>query len=66
MPKVVSRNAFGPILIYFGSKRLNPFKGTSRETPSLLSNELFDFDVFDNLSVLFKLPAENVQADESQ
>lgn len=62
----MSRNAFGPMLIYFGSKRLKPSEGISRDTASLLSNELFDFDVFDDLSVFFKLPAENVQADESQ
>lgn len=69
-----SRNCFGPIDTYFGSKRLNPFNGISRESVSQLFSELFElFDfalvrVLNFFSVLFvALPAlPNVQADESQ
>lgn len=66
-----SRNAFGPMLTYLGSKRLKPFNGISRESGSL-SMELVDALVFALVSVLnflsflyCALPAVE-QADESQ
>lgn len=68
---VDSRIAFGPMLTYFGSKRLNPFSDTSRESGSI-SIELVDtldfalVSVLNFLSFLFcALPAVE-QADESQ
>lgn len=71
---VDSRNAFGPMLTYFGSKRLKPFNGTSRESaesihPSSELFELFTFalvNVLNFLSVLFVALPAKVQADESQ
>lgn len=67
-----SRNAFGPILIYFGSKRLKPLSGISRESLSQRSTELVELidlilvNVLQLLSdFVIELPA-CVQADDSQ
>lgn len=71
---VDSRNAFGPMLTYFGSKRLKPFNEISRESAasthrSIELFELFAFalvNVLNFLSVLFVALPAKVQADESQ
>lgn len=67
-----SRNAFGPILIYLGSKRLKPLRGISRESVSQRSIELFELFVFNFGNVphflndlVDALPAD-VQAVDSQ
>lgn len=65
-----SRICFGPMLMYFGSKRLKPFIATSRDSFSVSSIELFEFNFFDNVFVfdsnLFELPADALQAGDSQ
>lgn len=67
---VESRNAFGPMLMYLGSKRLKPFSVTSRDSGSVWSMELvelsFFVNVFVDVSNLFELPAGRVQAGDSQ
>lgn len=68
--KVDSRNAFGPMLMYFGSNRLKPFRGISRESGSSIEwvevLDLFLGNVPHFLSGLLRVLPANVQADDSQ
>lgn len=70
LANVDSRNAFGPMLTYFGSKRLKPFNGISRESGSSIELvDTLDFalvSVLNFLSFLFSALPATEQADESQ
>lgn len=66
-----SRNCFGPMLIYLGSKRLKPLSVISRDSGSVWSIEFVELSFFGNVFVLvsnlFELPADTtLQAGESQ